>query len=147
MVEQVKQIRKQQQAARLGKRQGASPSQFFRSRIAKLVTPQLDTLAPNSAFMKTYRLHNDGSSAWAADTRLVLVSKHNVFAAPSAIPLGREVRPNEFIDIPIQLQAPSYALLWWIIWFSSFLYSYRGTFFGIEQVEWPLHRHLPFGVQ
>jgi hypothetical protein len=62
--------------------------------------------APNETFTITWRLKNVGAAAWTLDYRLRFYSG-NPFGAPQEILLGREVPPEETVDITIPMTAPA----------------------------------------
>lgn len=64
--------------------------------------------APGAAFVKTWRLKNDGSCTWT--TGYALVFDHgNAMNGPSAILLPSSVAPGQTIDISVNLVAPTAA--------------------------------------
>jgi Ig-like domain from next to BRCA1 gene len=64
--------------------------------------------APGETFSMTWRLKNVGTSTWTAAYMLRFFSG-DAFGAPKELPLGREVRPGEMVDISLQMKAPEIA--------------------------------------
>lgn len=64
--------------------------------------------APGETFTMTWRLQNAGTSTWTTDYRLRFYSG-DPFGATKEIILDREVKPNETVDITIQMKAPAVA--------------------------------------
>ena len=61
---------------------------------------------PGQQFTMTWRLMNAGPSTWTTGYRLRFFSG-NAFGAATEIALDREVKPNETVDITIQMKAPT----------------------------------------
>jgi polar amino acid transport system substrate-binding protein len=66
-------------------------------------------MAPGQSFVKSWRVRNSGTCAWAADYMLLFVSGNRAEAAMGAqpLPIGRVVQPGETIDLSMSLVAPS----------------------------------------
>ncbi len=66
-------------------------------------------MAPGQNFVKSWRIKNSGTCAWAADYQLVYVNGNRPEAnmSAAALPLGREVQPGETIDLSLSLVAPT----------------------------------------
>jgi hypothetical protein len=73
------------------------------------------TFKPGETFTMTWRLKNTGTSTWTSEYLLRYYSG-DTFSAPKEIAIGREVLPEEEIDISIQMKAPanpgSYSSVW-----------------------------------
>jgi hypothetical protein len=61
---------------------------------------------PGQTFSITWQLRNVGTTTWTAGFRLRFFSG-NAFGAPNEIALGRDVLPNETVDITVNMKAPS----------------------------------------
>lgn len=66
-----------------------------------------NTLPPSTRFMKTWRMRNEGSTAWAENTVLAFVGGDQLGAAETvAVPT---VAPGEEVDISVAMLAPAVA--------------------------------------
>eukprot|EP00026_Physarum_polycephalum_P006536 Phypoly_transcript_06584.p1 GENE.Phypoly_transcript_06584~~Phypoly_transcript_06584.p1 ORF type:complete len:510 (+),score=78.76 Phypoly_transcript_06584:83-1531(+) len=64
-----------------------------------------NTLPPSTHFMKTWRMRNEGTAAWAENTVLAFVGGDQLGAAETiAVPV---VAPGEEVDISVAMTAPS----------------------------------------
>jgi hypothetical protein len=93
---------------------------------------------PGSAFVKTWRVQNSGTSAWAADFKVVFVSG-DAMGGPASQSLGKTVSPGQSIDISISLIAPASQATFRGNWM---LETSAGTRFGIG-----INADSPFWVQ
>lgn len=67
-----------------------------------------NTLQPGTRFMKTWRMRNEGSTAWAENTVLAFVGGDQLGAAENiSVPA---VAPGEEVDISVAMLAPSYVI-------------------------------------
>ena len=64
--------------------------------------------APGTAFVKTWRVMNTGTTTWSTSYALVFVSD-NAMGGPASIALPMEVAPNQSVDISVNLVAPNTA--------------------------------------
>jgi hypothetical protein len=70
-------------------------------------TVQDDTVfAPSQEFNMTWQIKNVGTSTWTNDYRLRFYSG-DPFGTVKEIALGKEVKPNETVEIGITMKAPS----------------------------------------
>jgi len=63
---------------------------------------------PGTAFTMTWQIQNVGTTTWTTDYRLRFYSG-NSFGAPTEIPLGKEVPPEEVVEITVPMRAPAAA--------------------------------------
>lgn len=61
---------------------------------------------PGQTFTMTWQIRNVGPTTWTAGYRLRFYSG-NAFGAPNEVALGRDVLPNETVDITVEMKAPS----------------------------------------
>ena len=73
--------------------------------LADVTIPDGMLIAPGSAFTKTWRIQNNGNCAWDSTYSLVLASG-DAIGAVTKIPLTTTVRPNESVDLSVDLTAP-----------------------------------------
>ena len=73
--------------------------------IEDVTIPDDTKVNPGSGFTKTWRLENYGACTWTTDYKLVFV-KGDQMSAPKEIPLPREVKPGEKIDLSVNMIAP-----------------------------------------
>ena len=74
--------------------------------------------APNETFSMTWTIQNVGVTTWTDGYRLRFYSGNNM-GAPNEIALGREVAPNETVDITISMRAPATAGRYTSVWVMS----------------------------
>jgi hypothetical protein len=86
------------------------PIPCFRAFFVKDVTipDDYDKLAPGETFVKTWRLKNNGTCDWAANTDLVFYSGTQM-GGPSAQEIGEVVHVGDEIDLSVTLKAPALA--------------------------------------
>lgn len=71
------------------------------------VTVMDDTaFAPDTTFVKTWRIKNNGGCSWTQDYNLVFVSG-NAMSAKQSTPLPSKVAPGQTIDISVTMKSPS----------------------------------------
>lgn len=61
---------------------------------------------PGQSFTMTWQIRNTGPTTWTAGYRLRFYSG-NAFGAANEVALGRDVLPNETVDITVEMKAPS----------------------------------------
>lgn len=84
----------------------APPAQGDKAEFVDDITiPDETSLPPNAPFTKTWLLRNAGSTTWTTDYMLVFVGGDQM-SAPEEIPLPKAVRPNETIELSVELVAP-----------------------------------------
>ena len=77
-------------------------AQFIRD-----VTVMDDTaFAPDTTFVKTWRIKNTGSCSWSQDYNLEFVAG-NVMGAKQSIPLPSKVGPGQTLDISVSMKSPT----------------------------------------
>jgi hypothetical protein len=81
----------------------------FDSRFVAHVTfPDPATVEANATILKTFKFRNTGQTVWPADAKLLFVSRFdNSLQAPDSVDLGREVKPEEELEITVPLKAPA----------------------------------------
>ena len=74
--------------------------------VGDVTIPDQTNLAPGAAFIKTWRLRNDGTCTW--DTRYALVfASGDHLGGPTAAALPGPVAPGSTIDVSVGLSAPA----------------------------------------
>lgn len=74
--------------------------------VADVTVPDYANYAGGSAFTKTWRLKNTGTSTWTTAYTLVFQSG-NQMSGPASVPLQGDVPPGQTVDISVNLTAPS----------------------------------------
>lgn len=87
---------------------GASTSADAASFIEDVTIPDGTAAAPGAVFEKTWRIKNTGTTTWSSAYNLVWVEGEKM-GSPDAIPVPKEVRPGETVDISVKLTAPTKA--------------------------------------
>jgi hypothetical protein len=72
--------------------------------ISDVTIPDGTVLSPNSAFVKTWRVRNDGTCAWDAGYQLAF-SDGNQMSGPAAVNIP-SAAPGQTIDVSVNLVAP-----------------------------------------
>lgn len=91
--------------------------------------PDNTTFKPGEHFTKTWRLRNSGDCTWSPQYALVFVDGDRMEAALE-IPLTGYVKPNETVDLSVELTAPSVSGQYQGQWM---LKSADGSRFGIGE--------------
>jgi hypothetical protein len=81
--------------------------------------------APDTAFVKSWQLRNDGGCTWTPDYRLRLIGGDAL--GGTSIPLPHAVPPGALLDISVTLTAPGSSGTYTSVWQ---LYSPEGMGFG-----------------
>ncbi len=76
--------------------------------IADVTIPDYSEIETGEEFTKTWRIRNTGTTTWNAGFVLEF-EKGQKMGAPTQIPLGKEVKPNQMIDISVEFTAPDTA--------------------------------------
>ncbi|MBN2084090.1 MAG: hypothetical protein JW748_02615 [Anaerolineales bacterium] len=85
------------------------PTPCYRAYFVKDVTiPDYAKLAAGETFVKTWRLENNGTCNWPADTQVVFVSGSQM-GAPSSQSIGAAVAVGEERDVSVTMKAPAEA--------------------------------------
>ncbi len=85
------------------------PTPCYRAYFVKDVTiPDYAKLAAGETFVKTWRLENNGTCNWPADTQVVFISGSQM-GAPSSQSIGAAVAVGEERDISLTMKAPAEA--------------------------------------
>ena len=77
-----------------------------RSLFVSETVPDGTDFAPNTAFVKTWRIRNAGTSTWNTDYYLVFISGEQM-GGPATQRLPISVAPNAEIDLSVNLVAPA----------------------------------------
>ena len=77
--------------------------------IADVTVPDGTTYAPNTAFLKTWRLKNIGTCAWTSSDVSLVFDSGEKMGAPSSVALPITVNPGQTVDVSVNLVAPSVA--------------------------------------
>ncbi len=84
----------------------ATPIPCNRPRFQSETVPDGTEKNPGEAFVKSWRIRNDGSCTWETSYKLVFSSGDRM-DGPTSQNLASPVRPGETVDIAINLKAPS----------------------------------------
>ena len=74
--------------------------------VADVTVPDGTGALPGSKFEKVWRIKNTGTTTWTADYDLVYIDGDQM-GAPESIPMPKDVRPEETVDISVMLTAPA----------------------------------------
>ena len=74
--------------------------------VADLTVPDGSVFAPNTPFVKTWRLKNVGSNTWTT-AYTVVFSSGNQMGAPVSAPLPAQTAPGQTVDISVNMTAPA----------------------------------------
>lgn len=74
--------------------------------LADVTYPDGSTLAPNTSFIKIWRIKNVGTCTWTTSYALVFFGG-DAMSAPSAVSLAGSVAPGQYIEIPVTLKSPN----------------------------------------
>lgn len=93
---------------------GATPSAkaatcYWAQYVADVTVPDGTSMAPNTAFKKTWRLKNIGTCAWnSGDVSLIFANGERMNAAAS-LALPTTVNPGQTVDVTVDMTAPAAA--------------------------------------
>lgn len=87
---------------------GTSSSADSASFVADVTVPDGTAAIPGSVFEKTWRIKNTGTTTWSPAYTLVWVEGDKM-GSPEGIPIPKDVRPGETVDISVMLTAPAKA--------------------------------------
>lgn len=74
--------------------------------ISDVTIPDNTSVEIGAEFVKTWRLQNTGESTWTTGYMVVFNSGEQM-GAQNSIPLPREVKPGETVDVSVEMVAPS----------------------------------------
>ncbi|MFN3490981.1 MAG: NBR1-Ig-like domain-containing protein [Anaerolineales bacterium] len=74
--------------------------------LADVTYPDGSTLAPNTSFVKIWRIKNVGACTWTTSYALVFFGG-DPMSAPAAVALADSVAPGQYIEIPVTLKSPN----------------------------------------
>ncbi len=95
--------------------------------VMDVTVPDGTVLAPNTPFIKTWRLRNIGTCTWTTAYALQFVSG-DLLSAPALVNLPQEVAPGQTVDVSVQMSSPAVAGHYRGYWKLS---NAAGTLFGI----------------
>jgi len=85
----------------------ATPIVCYRARfIADVTIPDNTVLLPGQAFVKTWRLKNDGTCVWTTEFDFINTSGGSL-GAPAVIDMPAAVNPGGTIDVSVSMVAPT----------------------------------------
>ena len=73
--------------------------------VVDVSVPDGSTIAPSTAFAKTWRLKNIGTCTWTSAYQLVFYNG-NAMGGPASQPLTSTVAPSQMVDISVSLTSP-----------------------------------------
>lgn len=74
--------------------------------VTDVTVPDGTGAAPGAAFDKVWRIKNTGVTTWTQAYSLVYIDGERM-GAPDSIPMPKDVRPGETVDISVKLTAPA----------------------------------------
>jgi hypothetical protein len=74
--------------------------------VTDVTIPDDTVLAPGEAFVKTWRVRNDGNCPWDSSYVLAFTGGEQM-AGPASVPLPQVVQPGSEVDLSVSLAAPS----------------------------------------
>ena len=74
--------------------------------VADVTIPDDTALAPGEAFVKTWRVSNQGTCTWDSGYSLIFNGGEQM-GGPASVPLGQVVQPGAEVDVSVSLVAPS----------------------------------------
>jgi len=74
--------------------------------VADVTVPDFSTFTAGQPFRKTWRVKNIGTSTWTPSYSLLFYSG-NQMSGPSSVPLAKDVKPGETVDLSIDLVSPA----------------------------------------
>jgi len=84
----------------------AAPKIRYHSRFVKDVTiPDGTKIEAGARFIKTWRLRNNGNHEWPEGTTLVNIGG-DFLGQVESVPVARRARPDEEVDISVEVEAP-----------------------------------------
>lgn len=95
--------------------------------IKDVSIPDGTTLAPGTAFTKTWRLQNIGDCTWTSSYDLIF-SSGDLMGGATAVGLSTTVYPDQVVDVSVNLKAPAVAGKYRGYWG---LRNATGTIFGV----------------
>ena len=99
-----------------------APCTYRATFLGDVTIPDNTVIAPGAAFVKTWRLRNDGTCAWGSNghaLRTLMFVNGDRLGAPDAIALPGEVQPGGTVDLAVQMIAPPIAGTYrseWLLW-------------------------------
>ena len=82
-----------------------SPAGDLAEYWADITVPDGTDFKPGEAFVKTWRLHNSGTTTWTSEYNLAFLGGAQM-SAPASVPLVSSVAPGDMVDVSINLVAP-----------------------------------------
>jgi hypothetical protein len=82
-----------------------SPAGDLAEYWADITVPDGTDFKPGEAFVKTWRLHNSGTTTWTSEYNLAFLGGAQM-SAPSSVPLTSSVAPGDMVDVSVNLVAP-----------------------------------------
>lgn len=74
--------------------------------VKDISVPDGKELPPNGTFVKTWLLRNTGTTTWTTAYNLVFIGGDRM-DAPEAVPLPRDVPPDDTVELSVELVAPN----------------------------------------
>lgn len=99
--------------------------------VKDVTIPDGTAIAPNTSFVKTWRLRNDGTCTWTTGYKLVFISGDSMGAAAS-IALPASVAPGQEVDLSVTFKSPGAAGTYKSNWK---LQNPDGVSFGLGAVD------------
>lgn len=74
--------------------------------VADVTVPDGETFLPGEAFVKTWRVRNEGTCTWTSDYQLAFVEGDSL-GAPEEVSLTGEIPPGVQVDLSVNMVAPA----------------------------------------
>lgn len=102
--------------------------------VADVTVPDGSQIAPNTGFIKTWRIQNTGTCTWDSRYRLVHAGGHLLGAITNSFSLPGNVAPGQTIDLSVSLVSPAAPNTYQGDWK---LQNSQGQFFGVGRNSGP----------
>ncbi len=99
------------------------------SYVADVTIPDATVIQPGDTFVKTWRVRNTGTTSWSTDYALRFSSGDRM-DGPDSVPVPREVKPGDVVELSVRLKAPTQSGRHRSAWKLS---NARGTLLDYEQ--------------
>ena len=106
--------------------------------IKDVTIPDNTTMAPGTAFTKTWRIYNDGSCTWSKSYVWFFFSGDQL-SAPAAVTLPSDVLSGQQVDISVNMVAPSTEGTYTSNWKMK---TPDGTIFGSGNTSVPIYAKI-----
>ena len=101
---------------------GDGPCTYRATFVGDMTIPDNSVLSPGAAFVKTWRLRNDGTCVWGSNghpLRTLVFVNGDRLGAPIGVALPGDVWPGSLVDLSVQMIAPPLPGTYrseWLLW-------------------------------